>query len=119
MLYDMRGYMGLALSANGWSYEERWFKYWCGNRCVHSGYYFCGLCCAHDPAGKDLAQRSSACLCWFDNHFFSRGQNLIGVILGLTCGILVAVAIEPVTGIFMKKENVEKKSDKAFLEEKI
>ena len=32
---------------------------------------------------------------------------------------LVAVAIEPVTGIFMKKENVEKKRDKAFLEEKI
>lgn len=27
MLYDMRGYMGLALSANGWSYEERWFKF--------------------------------------------------------------------------------------------
>ena len=51
--------------------------------------------------------------------FSQGGQNLLGVILGLTCGILVAVAIEPVTGIFMKKENVEKKRDKAFLEEKI
>ena len=51
--------------------------------------------------------------------FSQGGQNLLGVILGLTCGILVAVAIEPVTGIFMKKENVQKKRDKAFLEEKI
>lgn len=51
--------------------------------------------------------------------FSQGGQNLVGVILGLSCGILVAVAIEPVTEMFMKKENAEKKRQKSLLEEKM
>ena len=51
--------------------------------------------------------------------FSQGGQNLVGVIMGLSCGILVAVAIEPVTEMFMKKENAEKKRQKSLLEEKM
>ncbi|NLN98471.1 MAG: DUF1097 domain-containing protein [Eubacteriaceae bacterium] len=40
--------------------------------------------------------------------FSQGGQNLIGVIVGLACGILIAVAIEPVTNLLVNKKELEK-----------
>lgn len=50
--------------------------------------------------------------------FSQGGQNLTGVILGLACGILVAVAIEPVTKLFIKKEKTEE-GQTALLKEEL
>lgn len=51
--------------------------------------------------------------------FSQGGQNLAGVILGLACGILIAVAIDPVTGLLMKKQKAEEKGQKTLLEEEL